>query len=177
MTFTLRSSKQVSSTSSSLLSSPSLLRYTTFHLFWYSLEPWRLRILTLFSVSIENQKSENCEKFLTCQASHDDSDVSLNVGRTQAKLVFLFDKNQLIKEQVSTQLFNTFEVMEWNTSFVFFTLLVQLFMLVSSSETTESSSTLPPPDTQAGRCSRNLHQTFDPLMQNVSTCLIFFMVL
>merc|ERR1719367_1995924 len=59
--------------------------------------------------------------------------------------------------------------MEWNTSFVFFTLLVQLFMLVSSSETTESSSTLPPPDTQAGRCSRNLHQTFDPLMQNLIT--------
>merc|ERR1712062_513683 len=64
---------------------------------------------------------------------------------------------------------NTFEVMEWNTSFVFFTLLVQLFMLVSSSETTESSSTLPPPDTQAGRCSRNLHQTFDPLMHNLIT--------
>merc|ERR1712062_121445 len=64
---------------------------------------------------------------------------------------------------------NTFEVMEWNTSLVFFILLVQLFMLVSSSETTESSSTLPPPDTQAGRCSRNLHQTFDPLMHNLIT--------
>jgi len=38
-----------------------------------------------------------------------------------------------------------------------------------SSETTEASSTLPPPDTQAGRCSRNLHQTFDPLMQNLIT--------
>jgi len=64
---------------------------------------------------------------------------------------------------------NTFEVMEWTTSFAFFTLLVQLFILVSSSETTESSSTLPPPDTQAGRCSRNLHQTFDPLMHNLIT--------
>merc|ERR1712029_298183 len=62
---------------------------------------------------------------------------------------------------------NTFKVMEWNTSFVFFILLVQLFMSASSSETTEESSTLPPPDTQAGRCSRNLHQTFDPLMQNL----------
>merc|ERR1712029_762797 len=62
---------------------------------------------------------------------------------------------------------NTFKVMEWNTSFVFFILLVQLFMSASSSETTEESSTLPPPDTQAGRCSHNLHQTFDPLMHNL----------
>merc|ERR1712062_638313 len=64
---------------------------------------------------------------------------------------------------------NTFKVMEWNTSLVFFILLVHFFMSASSPETTETISTLPPPDTQAGRCSRNLHQTFDPLMQNLIT--------
>merc|ERR1712004_789438 len=54
-----------------------------------------------------------------------------------------------------------------NTSIVWVALLLQLFLSVSSSQSTESSSTLPPTNSQAGRCSRTLHQTFDPMMENL----------
>merc|ERR1712004_648112 len=54
-----------------------------------------------------------------------------------------------------------------NTSIVWVALLLQLFLSVSSSQSTESSSTLPPMNSQAGRCSRTLHQTFDPMMENL----------
>merc|ERR1712062_765038 len=55
--------------------------------------------------------------------------------------------------------------MNRNTSIVWAAILLQLFLMVSCtvSQTTESS----PPDSQAGRCSRNLQQTFDPLMNNL----------
>merc|ERR1711860_232721 len=62
---------------------------------------------------------------------------------------------------------NTFEVMDRNTSILWVALLLQLFLSVSSSQSTESSSTLPPTNSQAGRCSRTLHQTFDPMMENL----------
>merc|ERR1712004_6971 len=62
---------------------------------------------------------------------------------------------------------NTVEVMDRNTSIVWVALLLQLFLSVSSSQSTESSSTLPPMNSQAGRCSRTLHQTFDPMMENL----------
>merc|ERR1712004_736584 len=62
---------------------------------------------------------------------------------------------------------NTVEVMDRNTSIVWVALLLQLFLSVSSSQSTESSSTLPPTNSQAGRCSRTLHQTFDPMMENL----------
>merc|ERR1712062_38506 len=55
--------------------------------------------------------------------------------------------------------------MDRNTSIVWAAILLQLFLMVSCtlSQTTESS----PPDSQAGRCSRNLQHTFDPLMNNL----------
>merc|ERR1712062_314044 len=55
--------------------------------------------------------------------------------------------------------------MDRNTSIVWVAFLLQLFLMVSStlSQTSES----PPPNSQAGRCSRNLQQTFDPLMNNL----------
>merc|ERR1712004_203861 len=62
---------------------------------------------------------------------------------------------------------NTVEVMDRNTSILWVALLLQLFLSVSSSQSTESSSTLPPTNSQAGRCSRTLHQTFDPMMENL----------
>eukprot|EP00093_Oithona_nana_P012047 12047.XXX_730849_729949_1 [CDS] Oithona nana genome sequencing. len=57
--------------------------------------------------------------------------------------------------------------MDRNTSILWVALLLQLFLSVSSSQSTESSSTLPPTNSQAGRCSRTLHQSFDPLMNNL----------
>merc|ERR1719367_892585 len=55
--------------------------------------------------------------------------------------------------------------MDRNTSIVWAAILLQLSLMVSCtlSQTTESSS----PDSQAGRCSRNLQHTFDPLMNNL----------
>ena len=81
---------------------------------------------------------------------------------------FFCDKNPpIIKEQVTTQIFNLPGAMDRNTSIVWVAILLQLFLMVSCtlSQTTESSSS---PDSQAGRCSRNLQHTFDPLMNNVS---------
>jgi len=43
----------------------------------------------------------------------------------------------------------------------------------ASSQSTESSESTIPPNSQAGRCSRNLQNTFDPLMNNVSTSQVF----
>merc|ERR1712062_37823 len=55
--------------------------------------------------------------------------------------------------------------MDRNTSIVWVAFLLQLFLMVSStlSQTSES----PLPNSQAGRCSRNLQQTFDPLMNSM----------
>ena len=66
--------------------------------------------------------------------------------------------------------------MDRNGSIVWAALLLQLFMTTSSlSQTTESTSTLPLSNSQAGRCSRNLQHTFDPLLETVSFKLQFFL--
>ena len=98
--------------------------------------------------------------------SYDDGtrQTSKNVGKTQ--LIFCDKNPPIIKEQVTTQFFNLSGAMDRNASIVWGAILLQLFLMVSCtlSQTTESS----PPDSQAGRCSRNLQHTFDPLMNNVS---------
>jgi len=60
---------------------------------------------------------------------------------------------------------NSSGAMDRNASIVWVAFLLQLFLMVSStlSQTSES----PPPNSQAGRCSRNLQQTFDPLMNSM----------